>query len=76
MYFIDKYEKINTKIFKEIKPDKHRKNINILDTEDEKVENVNEIANTFTDDLKKVSVEKEFEDVKDFKNLNLKCDLM
>ena len=51
-----------------------------MDTEDGKVENVNEIANMLTDDLKsKVSVEKEFEDVKDFiqrKNLNLKCDLI
>ena len=51
-----------------------------MDTEDGKVENVNEIANMLTDDLKsKVSVEKEFEDVKDFiqrKKLNLKCDLI
>ena len=51
-----------------------------MDTEDGKVENVNEIANMLTDDLKsKVSVEKEFEDVKDFiqrKKINLKCDLI
>ena len=45
-----------------------------MDTEDRKVENVNEIAKMLTDDLNsKVS-----EDVKDFikrKKLNLKCDL-
>ena len=53
-------------MFRELKPDKHRKKITFLDTEDEKVENVNEIANMLTDDLKsKVSVEKELEDVKD-----------
>ena len=67
-------------MFREIKPDKHRKKITFLYTEDGKVENVNGIANTLTDDLKsKVSVEKEFEDVKDFiqrKKINLKCDLI
>ena len=66
-YFINKYRKINTKMFREIKPDKHRKKITFLYTEDGKVENVNGIANTLTDDLKsKVSVEKEFKDVKEF----------
>ena len=54
-------------MFREIKPDKHRKKITFLYTEDGKVENVNGIANTLTDDLKsKVSVEKEFKDVKEF----------
>ena len=66
-YFINKYGEINTKMFRELKPDKHRKMITFLDTEDGKVENVNEIASMLTDDLKsKASLEKEFEDVKAF----------
>ena len=40
-------------MFREIKPDKHRKKITFMDIENGKVENVNEI-NMLTDDLKKV----------------------
>ena len=77
---MNKYGKISTKMFNEIKPEKYRKKITFIDSINGKIENDNEISRILTNDLKsKVSIEKSFTDIKEFvlrKNVNLKCEFI
>ena len=79
-YYMNKYGKISTKMFNEIKPEKYRKKITFIDSINGKIENDNEISRILTNDLKsKVSIEKSFTDIKEFvlrKNVNLKCEFI